>query len=162
MGGQLGWLLHLEVDPLEHEVRGQRFEGHRAGVEDAGVLVDGLDPPRGGRGALHQRRCRAALMREGHRGATYPLTGPQALTKVEQLQTIGRALGRELKFEECTPESFAVMMGRFMEPAIISMLLDYWSDTVATPDVVRSVEALNGKPGKTLARWAEEHAADFR
>jgi hypothetical protein len=45
---------------------------------------------------------------------------------------------------------------------IISMLLDYWSDTVETPDVVRpTVRQVTGRPARTLAAWARDHAAAF-
>jgi uncharacterized protein YbjT (DUF2867 family) len=45
-----------------------------------------------------------ALLEEGHAGAKYTLTGPEALTKVEQVRIIGEVLGREIRFEELTRE----------------------------------------------------------
>jgi hypothetical protein len=36
-----------------------------------------------------------------------------------------------------------------------------WRDTVDAPDVVRPVEWLTGRPARTLAEWARDHAADF-
>lgn len=44
---------------------------------------------------------------------------------------------------------------------IVTMLLDYWRDTVDEPDIVRSPERLTGRPARTLAEWAHEHIADF-
>ena len=45
---------------------------------------------------------------------------------------------------------------------VIKMLLDYWSDTVREPDTVLStVEDVTGRPARTLAQWASDHAADF-
>ena len=41
-----------------------------------------------------------ALTQDGHEGKTYPLTGPQALTQIEQLNCIGMAIGRQLRFQE--------------------------------------------------------------
>ncbi|MEU0507196.1 hypothetical protein [Nocardia sp. NPDC005998] len=43
----------------------------------------------------------------------------------------------------------------------MKMLLDYWSDTLTTPDQVRPATAVTGKPGRTLAEWATDHRADF-
>ena len=40
-----------------------------------------------------------ALCEEGHAGAEYVLTGPQSLSQLEQVATIGRALGRSLRIE---------------------------------------------------------------
>lgn len=91
------------------------------------------------------------------------MTGPQALTKVEQLQAIANELGRTLTYQETSPDAFAQTMAQYMPAPIIKMLLDYWSDTVAEPDVVRpTVEHVTGRPACTLAEWAADHAEDFR
>jgi Predicted nucleoside-diphosphate-sugar epimerases len=104
----------------------------------------------------------AVLTQPGHAGRIYPMTGPEALTRVEQLQTIAEAIGRELTFTEQSPEEFAAEMARYGVSAdIVTMLLHYWSDTVTEPDVPRPPDALIGRPAKTLAEWARDHAADF-
>lgn len=103
-----------------------------------------------------------ALTLQGHVGKTYALTGPQALTRVEQLATIGAAVGRSLRYEEIPPEAFQRQMAAYLPPAIIHMLLDYWSDTVLAPDpVLSTVEQVTGRPARTLAQWAKEHAGAF-
>jgi uncharacterized protein YbjT (DUF2867 family) len=103
------------------------------------------------------------LTEPGHAGRHYPMTGPQALTRIEQLAAIGTAIGRELRFTETTPDEFRTEMRSYgVGDDIISMLLHYWSDTVETPDVVRpTVHRLTGRPARTLAEWARDHAADF-
>ncbi|MDQ2814451.1 MAG: NAD(P)H-binding protein [Actinomycetota bacterium] len=103
----------------------------------------------------------AALCDPSLRGATYPITGPEALTRVEQLAAIGRAIGRELAFREITPAAFAESMAQFMPGPAIRMLLDYWADTVTAPDQVRSVAAVTGATPRSLDQWAADHAADF-
>lgn len=104
----------------------------------------------------------AALIQEGHGGQIYPMTGPQSLTRVAQLEAIAAAIGRELVFTENTPDEFRTEMSRYGVPdGIVDMLLDYWRDTVEEPDVVRSPERLTGRPGRTLAQWARDHAAEF-
>lgn len=103
-----------------------------------------------------------ALTQDGHQGMTYHLTGPQALTRVEQLNVIGGAIGKDLHFHEVSPESFQMEMEKYMPPPIIKMLIDYWSDTVTQPDrVLRTVEKVTGQKGRTLAQWAIDHASDF-
>ena len=103
-----------------------------------------------------------ALTTDGHAGQTYALTGPQALTRVEQLESIGQAIGRTLRFDEITPEAFQQAMAQFMPPPVTKMLLDHWSDTMTTPDVVLpTVEEVTGQKSRTLAQWARDHAADF-
>jgi uncharacterized protein YbjT (DUF2867 family) len=104
----------------------------------------------------------AALTTDGHQGAKYALTGPESLTQAEQLRTIGAAIGQELAYQVITPEQFRQSMSQFMPADIVQMMLDYWSDTVEQPDVVRlTVEQITGRPARTLARWAADHVADF-
>ena len=104
----------------------------------------------------------AALLDDGHASKTYPMTGPQALTRTEQLATIGAAIGRELRFVEIAPDAFTEQMSQYMPAGAIAMLLDYWSDTVTEPDVPRpTVEQVTGRPARTLATWAADHRADF-
>lgn len=45
-----------------------------------------------------------ALCEAGHAGAEYVVTGPQSLTQAEQVQTIGRAIGRSLRVQEISPD----------------------------------------------------------
>lgn len=105
----------------------------------------------------------AALTDKTHRGATYALTGPESLTQADQLKTIGTALGQELTYCTITPEQFTQSMSQFMPADVIKMMLDYWSDTVEQPDVVRpTVEQITGQPARTLAQWAADHVSDFR
>lgn len=103
-----------------------------------------------------------ALLDNAHIGKIYPMTGPQALTRAAMLATIGVAIGRELSYVEITAEAFARQMAQYMPAGVIKMLLDYWSDTVAAPDVpLRTVEDITGRPARTLATWAVDHRADF-
>jgi len=104
----------------------------------------------------------AALTEARHRGATYALTGPECLTQVEQLKTIGQAIGQELTYQQISPEQYQQSMSQYMPAGVIKMLLAYWSDTVDQPEVVRpTVEQITGRPAYSLARWAAEHTADF-
>lgn len=104
----------------------------------------------------------AVLSGDGHDSQIYAMTGPEALSRIAQMETIGAALGRELTFTEQTPDEFRAEMSQYgVDDDIVKMLLDYWSDTVDTPDVPRPADALTGRPARTLADWARDHAADF-
>ena len=104
-----------------------------------------------------------ALTEPGHENRIYAMTGPEALTRVQQLEAIGAALGRQLTFVETSPEAFRESMSKFIPEPIIKMLLDYWSDTVEKPDVVRpTVEQVTGRKARTLAQWAKDHVSDFQ
>jgi len=45
-----------------------------------------------------------ALREDDGDGAEYVVTGPQSLTQAEQIQIIGRAIGRPLRVEQMTPD----------------------------------------------------------
>lgn len=122
--------------------------------------------PTSAQAPIHETDVAAAaavvLTGDGHEGQIYPLTGPQALSRVDQLRAIGDAVGRELTFTENTPTEFRAEMGRYgVAEDIVTMLLDYWRDTVEEPDVVRPPEHLTGRPARTLTEWARDHAAEF-
>lgn len=105
----------------------------------------------------------AALLEDGHVGAKYFVTGPETLTHAEQAHTIGRAVGREVRFEELAPDRWRESVTRFLPPQMTEELLQYWSETATAPDVaLPTVEQVTGRPGRTLERWAAEHAASFR
>ncbi|MFC4913798.1 NAD(P)H-binding protein [Actinomadura gamaensis] len=101
------------------------------------------------------------LLSDDRLGAAIPLTGPEALTRSEQVAVIGRTLGREIPLVEITPEEFRAETARFIPEPVLKMLLDYWHDTLTVPDVPRPVTAVTGRPGRTLAEWAADHRADF-
>jgi uncharacterized protein YbjT (DUF2867 family) len=103
-----------------------------------------------------------ALTQPGHEGKIYELTGPQSLTRIEQVAAISSAIDREIAIDEISPEQFREEVSRFIPEDVIAMLLDYWSDTVTVPDVpMTTVQDVTGRPGRTLAEWAVDHRADF-
>ncbi|RJL35810.1 NAD(P)H-binding protein [Bailinhaonella thermotolerans] len=101
------------------------------------------------------------LLSDNHLGEAIPLTGPQALTRAEQVAAIGEALGREIPLVEITPEEFRAETARFIPEPVMNMLLAYWHDTLTVPDVPRPVTPVTGRPGRTLAEWAADHRPDF-
>ncbi|WP_040165311.1 SDR family oxidoreductase [Microbacterium gorillae] len=104
----------------------------------------------------------AALLSDDWTRQAIALSGPESLTRREQIAAIGAAIGAEITAEEITPEEFRTEAAAYVPEPVIAMLLDYWRDTVTEPDRVRSgVRDLTGKPGRTLAEWAAEHRSAF-
>jgi uncharacterized protein YbjT (DUF2867 family) len=68
------------------------------------------------RSLIHERDIAAVVVRaltgDGHGGVKYLLTGPQLLTQVEQVHTIGEAIGRPLRWEGAPPRSGGPARGR--------------------------------------------------
>jgi uncharacterized protein YbjT (DUF2867 family) len=106
----------------------------------------------------------AALTQDGHGGKTYTITGPEVMTPVKMLQTIGEAIGRELQFIELSEEQ---ARQRWKEEGFTDEVIEFfvWAHG-NTPEigytVVQTVEQVTGRPARTFAQWAREHADAFR
>ena len=102
------------------------------------------------------------LSGDGHGGMEYVLTGPESLTQLEQVATIGRAIGRELRIEEITPEEARKAWGATMPVALVNMLLDAWAAALGQPAFVTSaVEQVTGKPARTFSDWVANNLSAF-
>jgi uncharacterized protein YbjT (DUF2867 family) len=108
------------------------------------------------------------LVEDGHAGRTYTLAGPEALTTVAQVRTIGVALGEEVRFEELDPVEARTQWIRdgYPEP-FVDWMFAIWAESVRNPEPVNEewagvVPRLTGRPARTFAQWARDHAADFR
>ncbi|CAM3896989.1 SDR family oxidoreductase [Kibdelosporangium persicum] len=100
-----------------------------------------------------------ALLFDGHTGQTYPLSGPESLTKREQVAAIGAAVGLDLRFEQQSPDEWRTQVPGF----VADFLLDLWRQATRTPEpVLSTVEDLLGRPARTLTEWAADHVGDFR
>lgn len=119
------------------------------------------------RSLIHEKDIAAvavrALTSDKHNGAKYILTGPQALTQVEQVRVIGEALGRPLRYEEIAPEVLRQQMLTQFPPALVDGMLNAWAGFVKEPEPVsRTVEEITGNPARTYSAWAIDHVRDFR
>jgi uncharacterized protein YbjT (DUF2867 family) len=102
-----------------------------------------------------------ALLEAGHDGAEYVLTGPQSLSQLEQVTTIGDVIGRSLRFEEIAPEEWRREM--LAPVAVVNMLLDAWTAAIGQPALVTSTVAeITGSPARTFGDWVTDHAEEFR
>jgi uncharacterized protein YbjT (DUF2867 family) len=104
-----------------------------------------------------------ALTEDGHAGARYALSGPEVLTQAEQLAAIGRALGRNLRWEDMPRqvalEALSVAWG---DQAFAETALDSWEWFTDHPETVTSgVQDVTGSPAGRFADWASANAAAF-
>jgi uncharacterized protein YbjT (DUF2867 family) len=103
-----------------------------------------------------------ALCDDGHDGKEYVLTGPESLTQREQLQIVGDAIGRRLRFEEPSPVSARGQLLKMMPPAIADMLLTAYAAAVGRPALVTSdVSDVTGSPAHRFQQWAADHIGAF-
>jgi uncharacterized protein YbjT (DUF2867 family) len=119
------------------------------------------------RALVHEADLAAVAVRallDGPRGsARHHLSGPEQLTQREQLEAIGAALGRPLRFAEMAPEDAVRELGRVFPAEMAEGIVAAHGGFVDTPEpMTHEVEELTGRPARTFAQWARDHAADFR
>ncbi|MDT7629874.1 MAG: hypothetical protein QOI50_1804 [Pseudonocardiales bacterium] len=105
-----------------------------------------------------------ALLEPGHGGCCYELTGPQSLTQRAKVRLIGDAIGVDVDWVETEPEQLRrAMLAQGVPPDVPDRLLGYLADHVTRPGPSSTAVAqLLGRPARTFAGWAAEHAAAFR
>jgi len=103
-----------------------------------------------------------ALCDDGHDGKEYVITGPASLTQREQVQIVGDAIGRPLRFEELSHDTARQQLVAVMPPSIADMLLNAYAAAVGLPAwVTTTVGDVTGSPARDFRDWAAAHAADF-
>jgi uncharacterized protein YbjT (DUF2867 family) len=145
MGNALGWAESIRANG---EVREPFGDVPGAVVHEADV------------GAV----AAAVLVQGGHGGKAYMLTGPEALTPRQRLGILAEAIGRELRFVELTEEQ---ARERWRQAGygdeLIELLAEWQGDPPAESyTVVPTVQEITGRPPRTFAQWAAEHAPHFR
>ena len=102
------------------------------------------------------------LRDDTHVGGDYVLTGPQSLTQAQQVRIIGDAVGREVAFEELSPEEFRAETAGLWPPPVVEMLLSAWAATMGQPAYVTTAIAdVLGRPASTLHQWVVDNAGAF-
>lgn len=116
---------------------------------------------------VHERDIAAVALRAltgaGHEGATYVLTGPQVLSRSQQVRAIGEAIGHQVAFEK-VPVQLArrQMLADGRPPALVEALLAGVESRPASNVITSTVEEITGAPARTFRAWAQEHAEEFR
>jgi uncharacterized protein YbjT (DUF2867 family) len=101
----------------------------------------------------------AALLEDDLVGRRIPLTGPEALTNAELVETIGSVLGRALTYHELPADSVRQRFLAIGFPAeFADAYLGLLGATVSEPALVTGeVEKILGHPATTFAHWVSEH-----
>jgi uncharacterized protein YbjT (DUF2867 family) len=115
---------------------------------------------------VHERDIAAvavrALCHKGHEGRDYVLTGPESLTQREQLAIIGDVIGRNLVFDDVSPDTARQEVLVAWPAAVADMLLTAYAAAVDRPAFLTSaIEEVTGRPARTFRQWATDHAAEF-
>ncbi len=103
-----------------------------------------------------------ALADDAHFGRALSLTGPEVLTRVQLVEQLAAALGREVRFVEASRDeavaALADAMGEdagWYVDAVLAGLAAHPASTTAT------VRQVTGRDATPFARWATDNAARF-
>lgn len=104
-----------------------------------------------------------ALTRPGHRREAYTVYGPQSLTLRRQVEDIAEALHRPIRFEVISVDEARAELGKTIPAIGVETFLRQWAARNGTPaQVSTTVEDVTGRPARSFAQWAADHADDFR
>ena len=114
-----------------------------------------------------------ALLEEGHAGRAYDMTGPARLSVREQVAAIAAAVGADVRLEPVGRREALRLLREQGGWAAVNgpFLLGYegFSPGSEYPEVAAeaiqplpTVERLTGRPARSFAGWARDHAEDFR
>jgi uncharacterized protein YbjT (DUF2867 family) len=102
------------------------------------------------------------LLSGDHHGRSYEMTGPETISRRQQVAAIGAELGRRLTYVELTGDAatahFRELMGEFGD-----WYLDGLAQLAEHPQsAVPTVAALLNRPAMNYAEWVRRHADLFR
>jgi uncharacterized protein YbjT (DUF2867 family) len=105
-----------------------------------------------------------ALTTDAHAGKVYVLTGPEALSYSDVAETLSRILGRTVTYKDV---SLAVMRERLLASGMpewhVDVQVDFSTALSAghASAVTSTVEAVTGRPARTLEQFIREHVVRF-
>jgi uncharacterized protein YbjT (DUF2867 family) len=103
----------------------------------------------------------AALLADAdHSGMAFDLTGPEALDHAEVASILSKVTGREIIFEDITPDA---MLGRLLAAGLprdyaefLIVILGYFKAGAAAK-ITDSVERITGRPPRSFATYAADY-----
>jgi uncharacterized protein YbjT (DUF2867 family) len=106
------------------------------------------------------------LTKPGHQGKKYVITGSEALSYRDATEIIGKTIGKQLRFVDETPDQARARRVREgYPPAIVESALAisaYQRAGGKTVTITNVVSDLTGRPPRTFAEFARDHADEFR
>jgi uncharacterized protein YbjT (DUF2867 family) len=116
--------------------------------------------------AIHEADIAAVAVKvltsSGHEGKSYFLTGPESVTQRAQLEIIGEAVGKPVRYEELTDAEAREALKPIVPEWVMDAVVGYWAHTDGVPaPITDEVERITGVPARSFKQWAADHVADF-
>ncbi|WP_233712131.1 Rossmann-fold NAD(P)-binding domain-containing protein [Kribbella turkmenica] len=107
--------------------------------------------------------ARVVITGERYTGQKLTLSGPEGLTAPQQVEYISQAIGREVRFEEQSPQQYLALWRSIVGEETAQWLLDGFRMMAEHPMAPEpTVPALTGRPAVTYREWAIANADAFR
>lgn len=106
----------------------------------------------------------AALTTDGHGGKAYQLTGPEALAPAERTRLLADATGESIEFVQLSEDAERERLRSYgYEEDYVEFGIQLASNPPeAAATILPTIEEVTGRPPRTFAQWAREHAGRFR
>ncbi|BBG00289.1 MULTISPECIES: NAD(P)H-binding protein [Pseudonocardia] len=105
-----------------------------------------------------------ALTEDGYAGRALSLTGPEPISRSAAVDVLAAATGVPIGFEQVTEDEAVTALessaGRETAEFLVHTILGLLREVQPAPSGV--VEEVTGRPGTTVAAWAEAHADEIR
>jgi uncharacterized protein YbjT (DUF2867 family) len=104
-----------------------------------------------------------ALTEPGHTGASYPITGPAAVTHAEIAAALSTATGQPITFQDVPAAAFAdALRGALPDWQVDGLMEDYAHYARGEAAAISpTVPELTGHPARGINEFAHEHASAF-
>jgi uncharacterized protein YbjT (DUF2867 family) len=104
-----------------------------------------------------------ALTGPGHENRAYELSGPEALTPVQEVDILAGALGRSLGFTHVSNDAArAGMLRAGMAEHVVDAIIARAEKDDSGAEVLPAVREVTGRPPRRFAEWARAHLGAFR
>lgn len=105
------------------------------------------------------------LTTQGHAGKAYELSGPEAITTQQQVDTLGKLLGRTLKYVAVSDDAARQsMLGMGMPPAYVDAMVGLTQTlrSFGRIEPTTDVKTILGRPARSFRQWAETNIGAFQ
>lgn len=105
------------------------------------------------------------LTESGHEGKIYELTGPEALTIGEMVETLAKVIGKPIKYTDVPVFAAGLSLIRFGLPLYVIKGLMHTLGALRRSEyeyITHTVEYIGKRGSRTFEQWCREHVAAFQ
>jgi uncharacterized protein YbjT (DUF2867 family) len=107
--------------------------------------------------------ARVCLTEPGHEEKAYRLSGPEALTPVQEGAILAETLGRPIEVVSLsTDDARAAILRSGMPPDVVEEIITRVETSTHGSEVLSTVHDVTGRAPRTFADWAKAHVDAFR